>query len=228
MATDFPTNLDGSDTLPNPGSGDPTNAPSLSTAQTNQNDAIKALEAKVGANSSAVTSSLDYKLSHLTSSSVGLANVNNTSDANKPVSTAQATAIAAAVAAAMQLIFPIGAVYTNTGVATNPASLLGFGTWAAIGAQVLAGYASGDANFGTPGASVGGATHFHWQTVGADSGGLYIEADGAGSGHTRVISVNRDFISASTAAVSGSREDGTYDSSSIQPSLTVYMWQRTA
>ena len=47
------------------------------------------------------TSATDYAVAwtSLTKSMVGLSAVNNTSDANKPVSTAQAAAIAAAVAA---------------------------------------------------------------------------------------------------------------------------------
>lgn len=59
MATSFPTSLD---SLSNPASGDTLNAPSHSTQHANANDAIEMLEAKVGVDSSAVTSSLDYKV----------------------------------------------------------------------------------------------------------------------------------------------------------------------
>jgi microcystin-dependent protein len=59
MATGFPTSLDA---LTNPASGDTLNAPSHSTQHANSNDAIEALQAKVGVNSSAVTTSLDYKV----------------------------------------------------------------------------------------------------------------------------------------------------------------------
>lgn len=59
MATSFPTSLDA---LTNPASGDTLNAPSHSTQHANSNDAIEALQAKVGVNSSAVTTSLDYKM----------------------------------------------------------------------------------------------------------------------------------------------------------------------
>lgn len=57
MATNFPTSLD---TLTNPTSTDGLNNPSHSSQHANANDAIEALEAKVGVNSSAVTTSLDY------------------------------------------------------------------------------------------------------------------------------------------------------------------------
>ena len=59
-ATSFPSSLD---TLTNPASTDKTNSPSHSTQHTNANDALEALEAKIGVNGSAVTTSHDYKLS---------------------------------------------------------------------------------------------------------------------------------------------------------------------
>jgi microcystin-dependent protein len=59
MATNFPTSLDA---LTNPTSGQALNSPSHSGQHTNSNDAIEALQAKVGVNSSAVTTSLDYKM----------------------------------------------------------------------------------------------------------------------------------------------------------------------
>lgn len=68
MSTNFPTSLDA---LTNPAAGDPLNAPSHSEQHANANDAIEALEAKVGVNGSAVTSSLDYKLTNAASSNPG-------------------------------------------------------------------------------------------------------------------------------------------------------------
>lgn len=74
MATNFPTSLD---SLSNPSGTDVTG---LTTGQsnvthsqqhTNANDAIEALQAKVGADSSAVTSSLDYKVTNASSSNPG-------------------------------------------------------------------------------------------------------------------------------------------------------------
>ena len=59
MATNFPTSLD---TLTNPTSSDSLSSPSHSSQHANVNDAVEALQAKVGADSSAVTSSHDYKI----------------------------------------------------------------------------------------------------------------------------------------------------------------------
>ena len=45
-------------------------------------------------------------------------------------------------------IWPIGSIYINAGVATNPATLLGFGTWTAFGAgKMIIGIDSTDADF---------------------------------------------------------------------------------
>jgi len=59
MTTSFPASLD---TLTNPSSGDSLNSPSHSGQHADANDAIEALQAKVGVDGSAVTTSLDYKL----------------------------------------------------------------------------------------------------------------------------------------------------------------------
>ena len=57
MATSFPSGLDA---LTNPTSSDGLNSPDHAGQHADANDAIEALEAKVGVNGSAVTSSLDY------------------------------------------------------------------------------------------------------------------------------------------------------------------------
>lgn len=60
MATGFPTSLD---TLTNPTSTDALTSPSHADQHADANDAIEALQTKVGVNGSAVTTSLDYKAS---------------------------------------------------------------------------------------------------------------------------------------------------------------------
>ena len=65
MSTAFPTGLD---TLTNPTATDKVAVVSHASQHANANDAIEALQAKVGANSSAVTTSHDYKLSEVTGS----------------------------------------------------------------------------------------------------------------------------------------------------------------
>jgi hypothetical protein len=62
VATGFPTSLDA---LTNPTSADTLDSATVphATQHANANDAIEALQAKVGVDSSAVTTSLDYKVS---------------------------------------------------------------------------------------------------------------------------------------------------------------------
>lgn len=69
MATNFPSSLDA---LTNPTSSDPLNSPSHSAQHANANDAIEALEAKVGVDSSAVTTSHTYKIAQLETNGVTL------------------------------------------------------------------------------------------------------------------------------------------------------------
>jgi len=59
MATGFPTSLDA---LTNPLSTDALTSPSHADQHADENDAIEALQAKVGVTSSAVSTSLDYKV----------------------------------------------------------------------------------------------------------------------------------------------------------------------
>lgn len=65
MATSFPISLD---VLVNPTSADNLSTPAVlhSDQHANLNDAVEALEAKVGVNSSADVTSIDFKLAALT------------------------------------------------------------------------------------------------------------------------------------------------------------------
>jgi microcystin-dependent protein len=82
----------------------------------------------------------------------------------------------------------VGFVVT-LGVATNPATLYGFGTWSAIEGKVVVGLASGDSDFGTLNAAVGSKTttlteanlpaHAHsiaGQTITSSYGGAHTHA----------------------------------------------------
>jgi hypothetical protein len=92
MATNFPTSLD---SLSNPTSTDGLNNPSHSGQHTDANDAIEALEAKVGVNSSAVSTSLDFLVTQANASgSSGLASgtyYTTSSNTNTSLSTTTTT-----------------------------------------------------------------------------------------------------------------------------------------
>jgi hypothetical protein len=63
MATNFPTSLDA---LTNPSGTDSMSSPSHAGQHTDANDAIEALQAKVGVDGSADTNSLDFKVNNIT------------------------------------------------------------------------------------------------------------------------------------------------------------------
>lgn len=98
------------------------------------------------------------------------------------------TAIAAAVAATKAALFPVGSIYTNATDSTNPATLLGFGTWVEFGSgRVLVGQNSSDALFDTL-EETGGSkdaiviAHTHTGTTGTESNGHTHTFSGTTSG----------------------------------------------
>lgn len=68
MATNFPSSLDA---LTNPTSSDNLSSPSHAGQHADANDAIEALQAKVGVTDSAVATSLDYRVKALEDSPGG-------------------------------------------------------------------------------------------------------------------------------------------------------------
>lgn len=83
-------------------------------------------------------------------------------------------ATTAFVQTALRAIYPVGSVYINASSTTNPATLLGFGTWAEIGAgRVLVGQNTGDASFdvlGETGGSKDNTLVAHTHTFSANTG----------------------------------------------------------
>ena len=155
-------------------------------------------------------------------------------------STAQ-VATTAFVQAAMQAAYPVGSIYTNATSSTNPATLLGFGTWTAFGAgRVMVGFDSGNTLFDTAEETGGSAdtpvvshTHTatvtdpgHNHTVDAQPGLSNSGAFGGGVSSARATlttttSTTGVTVSNSTTGVSGTNTN-------YQPYITVYMWKRTA
>lgn len=115
------------------------------------------------------------------------------------------------------MAYPVGSIYMNAAVATNPNTLLGFGTWAAFGAgKVLIGLTAGDADFDTVeetgGAKTVDASHNHGGVTGTNTGSKY-------SGDSGTSSVTHSHTIAS---------GGSATQSIVQPYIVVYMWKRTA
>jgi hypothetical protein len=138
-------------------------------------------------------------------------------------------------------IYPVGSIYINAAVSTNPGTLLGFGTWVAFGAgKVPVGIDSSDTDFDTAEETGGGKTasttlpnHVHQWYDGTRSG--------ASSGIDFSSSFTSGSFNSSGAASDFSGDPDTSDFytanpttnpsitvSTIQPYIVVYMWKRTA
>lgn len=153
-----------------------------------------------------------------------------------------ASSVAAAVANLSASIYPVGSIYINAGVTTNPASLLGFGTWVAFGAgRVLVGLNTSDSAFDTL-QETGGSkdailvSHTHTATVN-DPGHVhnvtYAAASNTSQAYPSNLSVsaftNINTSSATTGiTVANSSAGSSGTNANLQPYITVAMWLRTA
>lgn len=84
MSTNFPGSID---TFTNPISSNTLNSPDHAAQHANANDSIAALEAKVGVNSSAVTTTVDYKLSGVPASDKAASKTGTETLTNKTLTT---------------------------------------------------------------------------------------------------------------------------------------------
>ena len=109
-------------------------------------------------------------------------------------------ATTAFVQAALQAIYPVGSVYINATVSTNPSTLLGFGTWVTVGdGKVIVNQDTGDTSFDVLGETGGSkdaivVTHTHTFTG---------NATGSSGSHTHGITDpghRHSYISAEGAA----------------------------
>jgi hypothetical protein len=153
-----------------------------------------------------------------------------------------AIATTAFVQAAIALLYPVGSIYTNASVSTNPATLLGFGTWTAFGAgRVMVGFDSGNALFDTAEETGGSAdaitvSHTHTATVtdpshthSAGPAAGSAATQGAGSGQWRTDSAGAGTTTSAVTgiSVSNSTTGSSGTNANYQPYITVYMWKRT-
>lgn len=141
----------------------------------------------------------------------------------------------------LQALYPVGSVYINAAVSTNPATLFGFGTWEAFGTgRTIVALDSGNTLMDTVGETFGTAdqinvTHTHSITdpghnhpstpvsIASDSGGAKFYF-GAGTGATTgsaTTTTNTTGVSVQSAGSTGVNQN-------YQPSIAVYMWKRTA
>jgi hypothetical protein len=149
-------------------------------------------------------------------------------------------ATTAFVQAVMQTLHPVGSIYINATNATNPGTLLGFGTWTAFGAgRVPVGFDSSNVLFDTAEETGGSAnatlpSHTHTATVTDPShahiGGYIAGGQNTGSASAPAIGPIGSYTSTAVTGitVSNSTEGSSATNANYQPYITVYMWKRTA
>jgi hypothetical protein len=150
-----------------------------------------------------------------------------------------ALATTAFVQSVAQVLFPIGAIYTAT-VATNPATLLGFGTWTAFAAgRTIIGNGGGfsaGATGGSADAIVVSHTHTASNVVNesphAHTGAYTAGGQNTGSASPPAIgpigSVTGSATTGLTVTTTIASAGSSGTNANLPPYIVVYMWQRTA
>ena len=130
-------------------------------------------------------------------------------------------------ATTLQAVYPVGSIYINAAVSTNPGTLLGFGTWAAFGAgRVIVGLNAADSDFDTAQETGGAKTH----TLSVSEIPSHTHTSSLrGNGEDELQSIpsasdNTDpSLTMTTNATGGG---GAHNN--LQPYIVAYMWRRTA
>tara|TARA_R110000824_G_scaffold109226_2_gene256734 strand:+ start:295 stop:954 length:660 start_codon:yes stop_codon:yes gene_type:complete len=127
------------------------------------------------------------------------------------------------------LVYPVGSIYFNAAVATNPATLLGFGTWAAYAeGRVPVGKAS-SGTFDTLNATSGAETDSHTLTIAEMPSHTHTTTNSnndSGHGKPATGSEAAEGSGVHTSNATGGGNAHTHDI--LQPYIVVYMWKRTA
>ena len=156
----------------------------------------------------------------------------------------QLTAVAAAVTASVkQALNPVGSLYFNATDGTNPATLLGFGTWVAWGTgRVPVGIDAGNPAFNgveETGGSADAVVVAHTHTGSTDTEPNHTHTSGDSVQMSGSFAAGQSMMRANTSSSTGAA--GAHDhvvtidstgvsgvNANLQPYITVYIWKRTA
>lgn len=140
--------------------------------------------------------------------------------------------------------YPVGSIYMNAAVSTNPATLFGFGTWVVFGSgRVPIGIDSGNTNFDTveetggsadavvvshthTGTTNGGGSHNHQVPV--FSSGFFEGGGPGGDATTTPKNVTSDTAANHTHGFTTGSTGSSGTDKNLQPYIVVRMWKRTA
>ena len=149
--------------------------------------------------------------------------------------------VAASITTGIAAAYPVGSIYINAAVSTNPATLLGFGTWSAFGAgRVMVGLDAGNAAFDTAQETGGSAdaivvSHTHSVTDPGHDHTVEIPISNTGNNqnafnYASSIQSGRftPTTSSKTTGISIQSTGSNATNANLQPYIVVYMWRRTA
>ncbi len=173
-----------------------------------------------------------------TSQTITAATASAGTNTNQVATTAFVQAATPSAATINNLVYPVGSVYVNATVATNPATLLGVGTWAEYGeGRVPVGKAE-SGTFDTLGATGGSETHtlsenempshyhdsIHGHASGTSRPNSFTGISGNVGGSNFGGGTTDDAWGTSQTKTKG----GGAAHNNLQPYIVVYMWKRTA
>ena len=123
----------------------------------------------------------------------------------------------------LEKVYPVGSIYINATVNTNPATLLGFGTWVAFGAgKVIVGLDSSDTDFDTAEETGGAKTHtLTTSEIPSHTHSLSTSDNPGGTGAIEVAG------GAPTSTQTTQATGGGGAHNNLQPYIVAYMWKRT-
>ena len=123
----------------------------------------------------------------------------------------------------LEKVYPVGSIYINATSSTNPATLLGFGTWVAFGAgKVIVGLDSGDTDFDTAEETGGAKTHtLSISEIPSHTHSLSTSDNPGGTGAIEVAG------GAPTSTQTTQATGGGGAHNNLQPYIVAYMWKRT-
>ena len=129
----------------------------------------------------------------------------------------------------IDVIYPVGSLYIST-LSTNPATILGIGTWGAFGVgRVLVGIDPTDTDFDTV-EETGGAKTVTLDTtmIPAHHHAILRERSATTGSDTTSIARSNDASSTIDDTVNTEDTGGGLSHNNVQPYIVVYIWKRTA
>jgi hypothetical protein len=162
---------------------------------------------------------------HQTISKASTAEVTTgTDDVKYTTSAGVAAAITAAITAVKTALFPVGSYYANGAVSTNPATLLGFGTWVAVAGKAIVGLDGTQTEFDTLLKTGGAKTHTLLEAE-MPSHTHTFTARQSGSPDQSPTSAGR-FLTAASSTTDATGGGGAHNN--LQPFEVAALWRRTA